>query len=98
MLLETCRYKLVNGQVITKMFGMKNGEWDIDEGWCHDKKEAMSGTTEPKLVNKKEYRASRFALKLAGELNVDITKVTGTGTNGAVSKDDIVNYYNSLES
>lgn len=42
MKLETCRYKLVDGKVITKMFGMKNGEWDIEKGWCHSPKDAKA--------------------------------------------------------
>lgn len=104
MLLETCRYKLVDGKVITKMFGMKDGEWDIDEGWRHDKKEAMAAA--PKVTTNSlgsditdvPVTISRFARKLAEELDIDTSKVTGTGKDGSVSKEDIVNYYNSLES
>lgn len=50
MVLETCRYKFVNGQLITKMFGMKDGDWDIEPGWCHDKKEAKAAAAKPKKV------------------------------------------------
>ena len=42
MLLETCRYKVVDGKVITKMFGMGSGGWDIDPGWHHSPKDAKA--------------------------------------------------------
>ena len=50
MLLETCRYKFVDGKVTTKMFGMKNGEWDIDEGWHHSPKDAKAAAEAPKVT------------------------------------------------
>lgn len=107
MLLETCRYKIVDGKLITKMFGMKGGEWDIDEGWCHDKKAAKAAAANPKvtllsfeaeLVDNTTVKASRFARKLAEELNLDVNMITGTGIDGAITKDDVTNHYNSLES
>ena len=45
MLLETCRYKLIDGKIVTKMFGMKNGDWDIEKGWCHSPKDAKAAKT-----------------------------------------------------
>lgn len=50
MLLETCRYKLVDGKVITKMFGMKDGDWDIDPGWHHSPKDAKAAAETPKVT------------------------------------------------
>jgi hypothetical protein len=42
MLLETCRYQFVDGKVITKMFGMKGNDWDIEKGWHHSPKDAKA--------------------------------------------------------
>ena len=104
MLLETCRYQLVDGKVITKMFGMKGNDWDIDEGWHHSPKDAKAAAENPKitiisatveLVDNEPVKASRFARKLAVELEIDINKVTGTGKNGVITKDDITNHYNA---
>lgn len=104
MLLETCRYRLVDGKVTTKMFGMKGNDWDIDEGWHHSPKDAKAAyytdevppTVEPftSQAAAEPAKASRFARKLADELEVDIDKVTGTGKNGVITKDDITNHYN----
>jgi len=46
-MLETCRYRFVNGKVATKMFGMKGADWDIDPGWCHSPKDARAAAENP---------------------------------------------------
>lgn len=104
MLLETCRYKFVGGKVITKMFGMKGNDWDIEAGWCHSPKDAIAAIDKPttlsaikEAVEVETVKASRFARVLADDLQVDLSKVTGTGKDGVITKDDITNYYNSLE-
>jgi pyruvate/2-oxoglutarate dehydrogenase complex dihydrolipoamide acyltransferase (E2) component len=99
---QTCRYKIVDGKLTTRMFGMVNNEWDIEPGWCHDKKEAAAAVKSPapkvKPVDKVEVKATPFAKKLAESLRIDITQVKGTGKDGAISKDDVTNHYNKLES
>jgi pyruvate dehydrogenase E2 component (dihydrolipoamide acetyltransferase) len=103
MLLETCRYRFVDGKVITKMFGMKGNDWDIDEGWHHSPKDAKADHEQALKqgaytidISKDDetVKASRFARKLADELEIDINEVIGTGKNGIITKDDITNHYN----
>jgi len=103
MVLETCRYRLVNGKVITKLFGMKGNDWDIEPGWHHSPKDAKKAATEqaPETViaqvtddKSKAVKVSRFARKLADDLEIDVNKVTGTGKKGVITKDDITNHYN----
>lgn len=103
MLLETCRYRVVDGKVITKMFDMKGSAWDIDPGWHHSPKDAKAAAAQPEpdpvtvpdsTDEPKAVIASRFARKLADDLSIDINEVTGTGKNGLISKDDITNHYN----
>lgn len=52
MLLETCRYRFVDGKVITKMFGMKGNDWDIESGWYHSPKDAKAAADKPKKTRK----------------------------------------------
>ncbi len=52
MLLETCRYRLVDGKIETKMFPMGVDDWDIEPGWCHDKKTAKAAAEKPKEPKK----------------------------------------------
>lgn len=103
MVLETCRYQFKDGKVIKKLFGMAGNDWDIEPGWYHSPKDAKKAATEqaPEPVitqvtdDKSEtVKVSRFARKLADELEIDINKVTGTGKNGVITKDDITNHYN----
>lgn len=104
MLLETCRYQFVDGKVVTKMFGMKGHDWDIEPGWYHDKKEAKAAALEPNdpeletgsvpNSNDQLVKISHFARKLADDLGINVNEVTGTGTEGAITKDDITNHYN----
>lgn len=54
MLLETCRYKFVDGKVITKMFGMKDGKWDIEKGWQHSPKDAIAAVKKTKKSKAKK--------------------------------------------
>lgn len=52
MLLETCRYKVVDGKVTTKMFGMNKDGWDIEPGWHHSPKDAKAALEEnPKKLD-----------------------------------------------
>ena len=108
MLLETCRYKVVDGKVTTKMFGMGSDGWDIDPGWHHDPKAAKVAyyvvetplATEPAEREQPEenlVKISRFAQKLADELCIDASKVVGTGKGGSITKDDVTEFYNNLE-
>jgi len=50
MVLETCRYRFVDGKVITKLFGMKDGDWDIDPGWHHSPKDAKKAAKTKKQL------------------------------------------------
>lgn len=50
MLLETCRYRFVDGKVETRLFGMKDGDWDIDPGWHHSPKDAKAAAEAPVTV------------------------------------------------
>ena len=57
MLLETCRYQLIDGKIVTKMFGMKNGDWDIEPGWHHSPKDAKAAAEAPKPAKKVDGRS-----------------------------------------
>ena len=50
--LETCRYKLENGTIITKMFSMGGDGWDIDDGW-HESPKAAKAAVEVKAEQPK---------------------------------------------
>jgi len=82
------------------MFGMKDGDWDIEPGWHHDPKAAKAACEPKEAVIQatpelaQEIKISRFARKLADDLDVDVSKVVGTGNNGTITKDDITNHYN----
>lgn len=57
MLLETCRYRFVDGKVITKLFGMKGNDWDIEDGWHHSPKDAKKAAA--KKVKPKKAAAKK---------------------------------------
>jgi hypothetical protein len=50
MLLETCRYRFVDGKVKTRMFGMGLDDWDIEPGWYHSPKDAKAAAENPKIT------------------------------------------------
>lgn len=70
MLLETCRYKLEDGQVITKMFGMGDDGWDIEPGWYHDPKAAKAAAEKPAKPKKIDGR-SKEARQMKANSNDD---------------------------
>lgn len=55
-------------------------------------KEKMDKTSNDSAVKADRVRISPIAKKLAAELDVDITKVIGTGPDGRIQKEDILNY------
>lgn len=66
MLLETCRYKVVDGKVETKMFGMKEGDWDIEPGWHHSPKDAKAATQKPKKIDGRSKKARELKAQQDG--------------------------------
>ena len=66
MLLETCRYKVVDGEVTTKMFGMGSGGWDIEPGWHHSPKDAKAATEKPKKIDGRSKEARQLKAKENG--------------------------------
>lgn len=77
MLLETCRYKLVDGKIVTKMFRMRGNDWDIEPGWYHDKQAAKAAVEKPKESVKKKAKKldgrSKEARELKAKQNGDST-------------------------
>ncbi|MCC5909753.1 MAG: 2-oxo acid dehydrogenase subunit E2 [Clostridiaceae bacterium] len=62
--------------------------------------ESNSKTMEKKIEDKpkegRRIKASPVAKKLAGENNIDLELVTGTGPNGRITLEDVENYINSI--
>jgi len=54
---------------------------------------AEAPSTAPAAEREDEARVSPIARRLAGKLGVDLSKVTGTGRNGRISKEDVESYH-----
>ena len=67
MILETCRYKLVDGKIITKMFGMKGADWDIEPGWHHSPKDAKAAAEKPKKLDGRSKKARQLKAAKNGD-------------------------------
>ena len=54
-------------------------------------KEIKSAVKKPRVKKEPKFKASKAAIKLAKENNIDLTKVTGTGKEGNITVTDIKN-------
>ena len=80
MRLETCRYKVEDGKIITKMFGMGDKDWDIEPGWHHDPRAAKAAVECKEEKPKKIDGRSKAAKQLKAKQDDDSTGFNQLGS------------------
>lgn len=63
-----------------------------------DKEATKEATSAPQSNNKVAGRFSPAVLKIAGEKDIDLSQVTGTGKDGRITRKDVLNYQPQAES